>query len=202
MLAYLTVFQMYQSSVCSYSCPSITTQSSEQCLVDCCTCSKIPAFSPIVHKHSIHADATLLHHRLKWHELNFSNTPQRMSIRLRSGECEGHGTGPHLPIHCSPKIWFRCCPLWKRKWGGALLFINQIWVYIHRGTSSMSPHVTFCKKKKLWYVTPVSLLCRTLVLLVKAPWYEPTHQLKISVDALTAELHGGFNLAAHEYCRS
>jgi hypothetical protein len=30
-----------------------------------CTCSKIPTFPLIVRKHSPHADATLLHHRLK-----------------------------------------------------------------------------------------------------------------------------------------
>lgn len=174
-LAYLTAFQMYQSIMCSICCPSITTQSSEQCLIDCCTCSKIPAFPLIVHKHSPHADATLLHHRLKWHKINISNTPQRKSIRLRSGECEGHGTGPHWPIHCSSKTWFRWCPMWMRKWGGALLFINHIWVHIHRGTSSMSPCTTFSTKKN--YDMPLLWVyfAKHMVLLVNAPWYLPTH---------------------------
>jgi hypothetical protein len=109
-LAYLMVFQMYQSSKCCTYCPSITTQSSAQCLIDCCTCSKIPASPLIVHKHYPHAGATLLHHRLKWNKLNISNAPQRKFIRLRSGECEGHGQAHinlstvyqrlNLDVHC------------------------------------------------------------------------------------------------------
>jgi hypothetical protein len=38
---------------------------------------------------------------------------------LRSGDRAGQLTGPPRPIHCSPKFWFKCSLIMRRKWYGA-----------------------------------------------------------------------------------
>jgi hypothetical protein len=55
---------------------------------------------------------------------------------LRSGDRAGQLTGPPLPIHCSPKVWFRCCLTMPRQWVGAPSCMNRMCCRWWRGTCS------------------------------------------------------------------
>jgi hypothetical protein len=45
---------------------------------------------------------------------------------LLSGDCAGQMTEPLCPIHCSLKVWFRCCLTVQRKWDGAPSCMNYM----------------------------------------------------------------------------
>jgi hypothetical protein len=78
---------------------------------------------------------------------------------LRSGVHTGQLTGPPYPIHCSPKVWFRCCLTMQRKWGGAPSCMNHMCCHWWMGTCSKSTGKLFTKT--LWHTAPASLLGKT-----------------------------------------
>jgi hypothetical protein len=55
---------------------------------------------------------------------------------LGSGDHAGQFTGPPCPIHCSPKVCFRCCLTVRRKWGGAPSCMNHMCFRRWRGKCS------------------------------------------------------------------
>jgi hypothetical protein len=81
------------------------------------------------------------------------------SGELRSGNRAGLLTGPPRPIHCSPKVWLRCCLTMRRKWDGAPSCVNHMCCPWWRGTCSKSTGKSFTKR--IWYTALVSLLLKT-----------------------------------------
>jgi hypothetical protein len=65
---------------------------------------------------------------------------------LRSGDHAGQFTAPPRPIHCSPKVWFRCCLTMLMKWGGAPSCMNLMCCRWWRGTCSKSTGKSFTKE--------------------------------------------------------
>jgi hypothetical protein len=47
----------------------------------------------------------------------FRCSHSQKSKGLKSGDGAGQLTCPPRPIHCSPKVWFRCCLTIRRNWG-------------------------------------------------------------------------------------
>jgi hypothetical protein len=61
------------------------------------------------------------------------NTPKSLDVPaakifrgLRSGDRAGRLTGSPRHVHCSPKVWFRCCLTVRRKRGDAISCLNRI----------------------------------------------------------------------------
>jgi hypothetical protein len=64
---------------------------------------------------------------------------------LRSGDRAGQLTWPPHPIHCSPKVCFRCCLIARRKWGGAPSCMNHMCCRWWRGTCLKNTGKSFTK---------------------------------------------------------
>jgi hypothetical protein len=127
--------------LCSRCCmwfPCIWTQLSALCCTEVCALLKIPGFTRIswqafcthccnTSKSLINAEYTKVFRCL--------NSQKSRGLRLRDGA--GQLTGPPCPIHCPPKVWFRCCLTMWRKWGGVPSCVNHMcWWW--RGTCSKS----------------------------------------------------------------
>jgi hypothetical protein len=78
---------------------------------------------------------------------------------LSPGDRAGQLTDLPQPIHCSQKVWFRCCLTMRRKLGGAPSWMNHMCCRWWRGTCSKSTGKSFTKR--LWYASPVRLLGET-----------------------------------------
>jgi hypothetical protein len=75
---------------------------------------------------------------------------------LKSGDRARRLTEPPRPIHCSPKVWFRCCLTLRRKWDGVPSRMKHICYRSWRGTYSKSNWKSFTNTR--WHTAPVSLL--------------------------------------------
>jgi hypothetical protein len=81
---------------------------------------------------------------IQW-RLQVSSQPKIQGLRSRARAAQL--TGPRRPLHCSPKVWFRCCLTMWRKCGGAPSCMNQMCCRWWRGTCSNSTGKSFIKKK-------------------------------------------------------
>jgi hypothetical protein len=83
-----------------------------------------------------------------WSALNIPvfNCPHNQKFRgLRSGDGAGQLPVPPCPIHCSPKVWFKCCTTMRRKWSGAPSCMNHTCCHWWRGTCSKSTGKSFTR---------------------------------------------------------
>jgi hypothetical protein len=73
---------------------------------------------------------------------DFRCSNSQKSIGLRPGDRAGQVTGPLCPIHCSLKVWFRCCRKMHRKWGDAPSCMNKSGsgAASQRGEHEVVPH--------------------------------------------------------------
>jgi hypothetical protein len=108
------------SSRCSLWCPCISTQLSAPRNTEV----KILSKNPVLIRIPWHAFPTRCCNTSKSligaeHTKVFRCHHSQKSKGLRSrGSCGPVIGSPH-PTHCSPKVWFRCCQVMRRKWGGA-----------------------------------------------------------------------------------
>jgi hypothetical protein len=72
---------------------------------------------------------------------DFKNLHSQKSRGLRSPDLASQLTGSPHPIHCSPKVWFRCC----LKWSDVLSCTNYMCCW-WRGKCSKSTGTTLTKK--------------------------------------------------------
>jgi hypothetical protein len=69
------------------------------------------------------------------------------SIGLRPGDRTDHLTGPPSPIHCSPKFWFGCSLIMRKKWSCVPSCVNYTCCW-WRGTHSKSTGKSLINKSK------------------------------------------------------
>jgi hypothetical protein len=89
----------------------------------------------------------------------FTCLHSKRSRGLRSRNRAGQLTGPPPPIHCSPKVWFRCCVTKQTKRRGPPSCMYHMCCRWWRDTSSKSTGKSCAKIR--WYTAPLSLLDKT-----------------------------------------
>jgi hypothetical protein len=130
----------------------------------------------------------------------FTCSNSQKSRGLRSGDHAGQLTGPPHPSHCSPKVWFRCCLIIRRKWVGSPSCLN------HMRCFDEEAHVPRILVNHSWrYTELVSLLGKAT-----GPENFITWGTHPDIDSLTSEwiftsghmFPGTFSVHLNEYCNT